>query len=114
MSSLPCCRSAYSETDPCLSYFAELKFELEQTRTQLESTEAELASSREENGLNQERVRELELVSAPRRTRARSNTNSKSETDANAEGDNEEDGDEVLGSMGGELDDAMQGTTKTE
>lgn len=93
--------------------FPELKFELEQARTLLQSAEAELASSREENCLNQERVRELELVSVPRRTRARSGTNGHSDTGPSAEDEQDED-EEIQGSMGGELDDAMKGTTKTE
>ncbi|KAL7414007.1 HOOK-domain-containing protein [Mrakia frigida] len=92
----------------------ELKFELDRVRSQLHSAEVELANNREEIGLNQERVRELELVSPSRPSRSRTTTNGDSAEPGMLLEDGHEGDDELLGSMGGELDDAMQGTTKTD
>ncbi|CED83495.1 Hook-related protein family [Phaffia rhodozyma] len=80
---------------------SELSFELEQARARLQKAEQDLTSSRDELELNHERIRELELNSADGRSRRRS------------ESDEDEDGAGDV-SMIDELNETMQGTTKTD
>ncbi|KAK7043729.1 hypothetical protein VNI00_008341 [Paramarasmius palmivorus] len=100
-----------------------LKFELEQTRTQLKISTEERAKDSETLELYQERVRELELASNKPPKRARSQTQS---SDAHPQGEplseavpqegEEEDFDDDATEMGlgGELNDALSGTTMTD
>lgn len=90
-----------------------LKFELEQTRTKLKITSEERAKDSETLELYQERVRELELTSTkPVGSKAaRANGEASDEfTEAELMGGDEDDG----GGLGGELDDAIAGTTMTD
>jgi protein HOOK3 len=87
-----------------------LKFELEQTRTKLKIATEERAKDSETLELYQERVRELELTSTrPLGKAARANAGDL--TDAELLGADEDDDTEGLG---GELDDAIAGTTMTD
>lgn len=86
---------------------SELQFQLETVRKELATAESDLLTNREEVQLNQERVRELELATPRPRLKTADSTGSALTVD-------EDDAGGVEGSMGGELDDAMKGTTKTE
>ncbi|KAH9180390.1 HOOK-domain-containing protein [Lactarius sanguifluus] len=88
-------------------------FELEQTRTKLRITEAERAKDSEALELYQERVRELELsshrpVASDQHKRQSSQG---TETGVVVQGDEDED---MSKRLGGELDDALSGTTMTD
>jgi protein HOOK3 len=102
-----------------------LNFELEQSRTQLKIALAERAKDAETLELYQERVRELELTSISRSGRLRGNSSASglklpvasgtlsselNERLSNGDGD----GDEQNQGLGGELDDAIAGTTMTD
>jgi protein HOOK3 len=104
------------------------RFELEQTKAKLRTTEAEKARDAETLELYQERVRELELAgsrkpvpSASAAARATSPTStdalgSTTETETaveDGETDEEDDASRAHG-LGGELDDALSGTTTTD
>ncbi|KAF8964103.1 HOOK protein-domain-containing protein [Flammula alnicola] len=113
-----------------------LSFELEQSRTKVKITLAERAKDAEALELYQERVRELELTSTGRTGRTRGTTNSTSSagglqsplqggsgtlsSELNSESDepqsaSDADGDDHRGQgLGGELDDAISGTTMTD
>lgn len=95
-----------------------LKFELEQTRTQLKITREERAKDSETLELYQERVRELELTSTRPVGKTARTTNGDTgnvekfiETEMLGTGDDDDDDAEGLG---GELDDAISGTTMTD
>ncbi|THV08067.1 HOOK-domain-containing protein [Dendrothele bispora CBS 962.96] len=96
-----------------------LKFELDQTRTKLKITTEERAKDSETLELYQERVRELELAhQAPsKRTRANSDVPKAEATgESNGEAtqaDEDEDAGDEMG-LGGELSDAVSGTTMTD
>ncbi|KAF8078183.1 hypothetical protein FPV67DRAFT_39657 [Lyophyllum atratum] len=97
-----------------------LKFELEQSRTQLKITQEERAKDSETLELYQERVRELELASQRpiRSTQAQRDDQGHDPSDEFTEnellGDNG-DADEHAGlGLDGELDDAITGTTMTD
>ncbi len=88
-------------------------FELEQTRTKLRITVEERTKDSEALELYQERVRELELsshrpVASDQRKRQSSQG---TETGVVVQGDEEED---LSKRLGGELDDALSGTTMTD
>jgi protein HOOK3 len=88
-------------------------FELEQTRTKLRITEEERAKDSEALELYQERVRELELsshrpVASDQRKRQSSQG---TEAGVIVQGDEDED---MSNRLGGELDDALSGTTMTD
>lgn len=88
-------------------------FELEQTRTKLRITQEERAKDSEALELYQERVRELELsshrsVASDQRKRQSSQG---TETGVIVQGDEDED---MSKRLGGELDDALSGTTMTD
>ncbi|EEB90756.1 hypothetical protein MPER_10995, partial [Moniliophthora perniciosa FA553] len=101
----------------------QLKFELEQTRTQLKISKEERAKDSETLELYQERVRELELASNKPPKRARSQTTSSdafprgeplSEAVSPESGEEEFDDDATDMGLGGELNDALSGTTMTD
>uniref|UniRef100_A0A0W0FFT3 HOOK-domain-containing protein n=1 Tax=Moniliophthora roreri TaxID=221103 RepID=A0A0W0FFT3_MONRR len=101
----------------------QLKFELEQTRTQLKISKEERAKDSETLELYQERVRELELASNKPPKRARSQTTSSdafpqgeplSEAVPSESGEEEFDDDATDMGLGGELNDALSGTTMTD
>ncbi|KAI0057107.1 HOOK-domain-containing protein [Artomyces pyxidatus] len=97
------------------------QFQLEQTKTKLRITEEERARDSETLELYQERVRELELVShrpissaKPGRSSSEGPADSEDAADIDAHQADEEDdvgGDQGLG---GELDNALSGTTMTD
>lgn len=90
-----------------------LKFELEQSQTKLRITTAERAKDSETLDLYQERVRELELTSTTRPKTSVERSNSEGEfTMGDLLGDTMEDG--TGAGLGGELDDAITGTTPTD
>lgn len=95
-----------------------VKFELEQTRTKLKITSEERAKDAEALELYQERVKELELNSTrPVGKVPRSAVVEGTENDGNmteAELMNREEEDEDVEGLGGELDDAITGTTMTD
>ena len=101
-----------------------LKFELEQARTKVRITMEERAKDSETLELYQERVRELELMSQSRPTVAKAKGSPQkpdgdirddipkdqlAEVHAEAEAD-----DDAGQGLGGELDDAISGTTMTD
>jgi protein HOOK3 len=97
-----------------------LQFELDQARTKLKIVGEERAKDSEALELYQERVRELELTST-RRPRAKSTSSVAAKGDATGRRDMTEG--ELLGGdddtpdghgLGGELDDAITGTTTTD
>jgi protein HOOK3 len=90
-----------------------LKFDLEQTRTKLKITAEERIKDSETLELYQERVRELELTSTrPVGKAARADGGAAGNlTEAELLGTDEDDDTEGLG---GELDDAIAGTTMTD
>ena len=90
-----------------------LKFDLEQSRTKLKISTEERTKDSETLELYQERVRELELTSTrPVNKTARANCEAAgSLTEAELSGGDEDDKTEGLG---GELDDAIAGTTMTD
>lgn len=99
-----------------------LKFELEQARTKVRITLEERAKDSETLELYQERVRELELMSQSR-PKAEGSSPQKSDSgtrddipkDQLAEIRDEADADDDAGQgLGGELDDAISGTTMTD
>ncbi|KAJ7582506.1 hypothetical protein C8J56DRAFT_221033 [Mycena floridula] len=95
-----------------------LKFELEQARTRLRITTEERAKDSETLELYQERVRELELssTSRPRKEstdRQRQNSEEESSELLSLSLDPEAD-DHAGQGLGGELDDAISGTTMTD
>lgn len=103
-----------------------LKFELDQARTRLKISSEERAKDSEALELYQERVRELELMST-RRPRAKSSSSVAQHEDGEAGGrrnmteeellgdDDDDDDDTADGhGLGGELDDAITGTTMTD
>lgn len=97
-----------------------LKFELDQSRTRLRIASEERAKDSEALELYQERVRELELIST-RRPRAKStssvavNGGGRGQSDM-TEGELLGDDDDTADGhgLGGELDDAITGTTMTD
>ncbi|KIM49013.1 hypothetical protein M413DRAFT_93204 [Hebeloma cylindrosporum] len=105
-----------------------INFELEQSRTQLRIALAERAKDAEALELYQERVRELELTSTSRSGRVRGNSSasglkspvatgtlSSELNEPLSGGDGDGDGDDHQGQgLGGELDDAIAGTTMTD
>lgn len=99
-----------------------LKFELEQARAKVRITLEERAKDSETLELYQERVRELELMS---QSRPKVKGSSPRKSDAGIRGDipkdqlaeihDETDADDDAGQgLGGELDDALSGTTMTD
>jgi protein HOOK3 len=91
-----------------------LKFELEQSRTKLKIAVEERTRDSETLELYQERVRELELtshkpVSSSKASRANGTSDGFAEAGLSAEGD-----DDAGQGLGGELDDAIAGTTTTD
>jgi protein HOOK3 len=97
-----------------------LKFELDQARTRLKIAVEERAKDSEALELYQERVRELELTST-RRPRAKSTSSANANGQAAGHTDMtegellSEDDDAADGQgLGGELDDAITGTTMTD
>jgi protein HOOK3 len=88
-------------------------FELEQTRTKLRITQEERAKDSEALELYQERVRELELVSHRPIGSDQSKRQSTHGTESGALGQGGEDED-LSKRLGGELDDALAGTTMTD
>ncbi|KAF8636696.1 hypothetical protein AX17_003501 [Amanita inopinata Kibby_2008] len=101
-----------------------LKFELEQSRTKLRITLEERAKDSETLELYQERVRELELISQSRPTTAkaaRAEKRNPPTTDDIAQGEVlvpstgvEAEDDHAEQGLGGELEDAITGTTMTD
>ena len=102
-----------------------LKFELEQARTKVRITLEERAKDSETLELYQERVRELELMSQSRPTVAKAKGSSPQKSDACTRDDipkdqlaemrDDADADDDAGQgLGGELDDAISGTTMTD
>lgn len=103
-----------------------INFELEQSRTQLRIALAERAKDAEALELYQERVRELELTSTSRSGRLRGNSSASGLKSPVATGTlsselneplsgGDGDGDDHQGQgLGGELDDAITGTTMTD
>ena len=88
-----------------------LRFELEQARTKIKITTEERAKDSETLELYQERVRELELskpVSATKTTHSRSDAGGDLHDEDSSGDDNVDQG------LGGELDDAITGTTMTD
>lgn len=95
-----------------------LKFELEQARMKLNIASEERVKDSEALELYQERVRELELSSTRpvRKATVRANStsgNMEEFTEAELLGNLDDDDDETQG-LGGELDDALSGTTMTD
>jgi protein HOOK3 len=92
-----------------------LKFELEQARTKLKITAEQRSRDSETLELYQERVRELELSSSnrPAGKTTRGQLGEDGEEDELLDGDDDED-DEAGQGLGGELDDAITGTTMTD
>jgi protein HOOK3 len=95
-----------------------LKFELDQTRTKLKITTEERTKDSETLELYQERVRELELATQAPSKRVRTNSDapkseSKEEPNAEEPEDEDEGADDEMG-LGGELNDAVTGTTMTD
>jgi protein HOOK3 len=104
------------------------RFELEQTKAKLRTTEAEKARDAETLELYQERVRELEFAGPPKpgpsasvAARAASpisadNLGSVTETEIAVEDEETDEEDDVSRAhgLGGELDDALSGTTTTD
>jgi protein HOOK3 len=94
-----------------------LKFELDQVRTKLRITTEERAKDSETLELYQERVRELELTST---TRPRKDSVARQDSTGPPAGDGEslsqviEEDDYADQGLGGELDDAIAGTTMTD
>jgi len=88
-------------------------FELEQTRTKLRITEEERAKDSEALELYQERVRELELSSHRPIASDQSKHQSSHGTESSPLGRGDEDED-LFNRLGGELDDALTGTTMTD
>jgi protein HOOK3 len=88
-------------------------FELEQTRTRLRITEEERAKDSEALELYQERVRELELSSHRPIASDQSKRQSSHGTESSPSGRGDEDED-FSNRLGGELDDALAGTTLTD
>ncbi|KAH9001427.1 HOOK-domain-containing protein [Lactarius akahatsu] len=88
-------------------------FELEQTRTKLRITEEERAKDSEALELYQERVRELELSShrPVALDQHKRQSSQGTETGVVVQGDEDED---MFKRLGGELDDALSGTTMTD
>ena len=87
-------------------------FELEQTRTKLRITEEERAKDSEALELYQERVRELELSShRPIADQSKRQSSHDTESSTFSRGDEDED---LSNRLGGELDDALTGTTMTD
>ncbi|KAF8652701.1 hypothetical protein AX16_004205 [Volvariella volvacea WC 439] len=105
-----------------------LKFELEQNRTKLRITEEERKRDSETLELYQERVRELELQSqkpiAPRKAKTTDGGTSAPGTEEKPSGmeiidadqgvEDREDDDHADQGLGGELEDALSGTTMTD
>lgn len=101
-----------------------LKFELEQSRTKLKITLEERAKDAEALELYQERVSELELIShrpvrtskAPRAEPIPTTSDEFTEAEllGTAEQHDEDTADDVDQGLGGELDDAIAGTTMTD
>ncbi|KAH8833493.1 hypothetical protein DL96DRAFT_440831 [Flagelloscypha sp. PMI_526] len=104
-----------------------LRFELDQTRTKLRIVTEERRKDSETLDLYQERVRELELTSNARPTTTKSKSKPSSTDDrnegemdeaelmdpSNTDADDDEDDPKTHG-LGGELDDAISGTTMTD
>jgi len=90
-----------------------VSFELEQTRTKLRITQEERAKDSEALELYQERVRELELSSHRPIASGQTKRQSGHGTEASTPGRGEEDED-LSNRLGGELDDALTGTTMTD
>lgn len=92
------------------------KFQLEQARTQLRITSEERAKDSETLELYQERVRELELSSTHRPAKTSSTRQDSSEGELTEETlASTFEGDDHAGQgLGGELDDAVSGTTMTD
>jgi protein HOOK3 len=88
-------------------------FELEQTRTRLRITQEERAKVSEDLELYQERVRELELSSHRPTASDQTKRRSGHDTEPSTPGRGEEDED-LPYRLGGELDDALTGTTMTD
>ncbi len=88
-------------------------FELEQTRTKLRITEEERAKDSEALELYQERVRELELSSHRPVASDQSKRQSSHGAESSSLGRGDEDED-LSNRLGGELDDALSGTTMTD
>ena len=88
-------------------------FELEQTRTKLRITQEERAKDSEALELYQERVRELELSSHRSIASNQTKRQSGHGTEPSTPGRGEEDED-LSNRLGGELDDALSGTTMTD
>lgn len=87
-------------------------FELEQTRTKLRITEEGRAKDSEALELYQERVRELELSShRPIADQSKRQSSQDTESSTFDRGDEDED---LFNRLGGELDDALTGTTMTD
>ncbi|KAF9001979.1 HOOK protein-domain-containing protein [Cyathus striatus] len=100
-----------------------LKFEVEQSRTKLKITQEERAKDAEALELYQERVRELELMAhsrpapankAPRTEHAPSSSDGFTEAELLGEVPAADIEDEPPQDLGGELDDAISGTTMTD
>ena len=96
-----------------------LKFEVQQMQTQLRITQAERAKDSESLELYQERVRELELLNAGARPVTTKSDDNETDEDVSGDGDEDtpvsavEDETHTHG-LGGELDDAISGTTMTD
>ena len=88
-------------------------FELEQTRTKLRITEEGRAKDSEALELYQERVRELELSSHRPMASEQSKRQTSHDTESSTLGRGDEDED-LSNRLGGELDDALTGTTMTD
>ncbi|KAL0071641.1 hypothetical protein AAF712_001498 [Marasmius tenuissimus] len=99
-----------------------LKFELEQTRTKLKINTEERTKDSETLELYQERVRELELAApkTPNRPRSQADTTDTFTEDGSLAGttvgdiEMEDEDDAKHRGLGGELDDAITGTTMTD
>jgi len=88
-------------------------FDLEQTRTKLRITQEERAKDSETLELYQERVRELELSSHRPIASDQPKRQSSPDTESGVLGQGDEDED-LSKRLGGELDDALAGTTMTD
>ena len=100
-----------------------LTFEMEQNRTKLKITLAERTKDAETLELYQERVRELELISSTKSAGLGGQCPPYEKQDSGASGLNDEDNhreilatdiDDHTQGLGGELDDAIAGTTMTD